>query len=205
MAFSEIRFEFGLGNSYSLQNTKFTLVPDEGASYDAATYTGQWDTRGFSGPVWYSVKLEVGNDKHTWGIEEIHHKVYLRNVDDFEEIDNYEASDGYNLVFFNYGTKIDDWIFRVGLGTVITHPDITINGETNFFRQTKHLFACPCNGDGYQLDGYAGQLAVAHYWPSFVNTYVEAKITYGDTTMNIIDGKSRLQNTAIHLAGGIKF
>jgi hypothetical protein len=98
---------------------------------------------------WWSFRLENWQNQSAWGLEITHHKIYLKNTTDL--IESFSISDGYNLVLFNLAKQYGRVNYRVGIGAVLGHVDVTIAGRERFIR--KGL-------DGYYLTGPAFQLNV---------------------------------------------
>jgi hypothetical protein len=64
-----------------------------------------------------------------WEFEDMHHKIYLTNTT--PEVEHFSISHGYNLFTINRAWRTQhQYIWRVGLGLVVAHPESTIRGQT---------------------------------------------------------------------------
>ena len=188
--------EFSTGYVFNADQT--LTVKQNG--YPDITFDAEFDTKPFTDPIYYALRYGRWTGNAAWEIELIHDKLY---VDDTPpDIQQFEITDGFNLLTINRAWNIKDIIYRVGIGTVITHPDITVRGETNFERGGG---AIPSFWeDGYHWGGIALQGAIQKRFFVTKNTFftLEAKLVYADTDVPIADGSVRVKNQSAHFLFG---
>jgi hypothetical protein len=93
----------------------------------AASFGGDYETRGFEGPLHYAGRVAHWQDDRAWELQFLHHKLYLRNRPPAVEM--VSVSHGFNIVTLNRAFKLDRWLLRVGVGPVIAHPEARISGS----------------------------------------------------------------------------
>ena len=82
--------------------------------------TGNYESRPLEVPYYYAWRLGAWDGNRAWEIELVHNKLYLKNKP--PEVQEFSISHGYNLLTVNRAWKENGFIFRGGLGVVITHP-----------------------------------------------------------------------------------
>ena len=95
--------------------------------------------------------------------------------------------------------------FRAGIGTVVTHPDIIIDGESNYVEGGGLIPKFWT--DGYHWGGVSSQLSI------FLNKRlndklyynIETKAVFANTNIPIVDGNFDLPNMSFHILLGISF
>lgn len=188
--------EFSTGYVFNADQT--LTVKQNG--YPDITFDAEFDTKPFTDPIYYTLRYGRSTENTAWEIELIHDKLY---VDDTPpDIQQFEITDGFNLLTINRAWNIKDIIYRVGIGTVITHPDITVRGETNFERGGGAIPAFW--HDGYHWDGIALQGAIQKHFFVTKNTFfsLEAKLVYAATNVPIANGSVRVKNQSAHFILG---
>ena len=202
---------FGDSATYSLSifsgavfNSKEDLHIKQDGFEDILVDDAKFKTKPFSGAPYYGIRLSRWKNNRAWEIEHIHHKLYLDDLP--PDVQKFEISDGYNLFLINHAWKLyNKYVLRVGAGAVISHPDITVRGKTNFKRGGG---AIPVIwSDGYRCCGITGQLSIAReinlYKKLFLNP--EIKITHSRQDVPIADGSVQVHNTALHLDFGFGY
>ncbi|MGL5253558.1 MAG: hypothetical protein ACRC9L_00815, partial [Brevinema sp.] len=174
-----------------------------------------WESRAFTvmsdAPYW-TTRIEIWNNKHTWGIgaEWIHQKIFLVNTDN--HIQHLDISHGYNLVLANfaykaYAGKVMEIITRVGIGPVVAHPELRIDG----------IYNGTADQAGFMLAGIGGQFSLQFRLPiaDYLSGLLEIKYTIAYAIIPF-SGINRENNTpytgslhvphhAIHLNWGFGF
>ena len=112
------------------------------------TIQARYNNRCFDDSHWWSVRLDQWNQENGFGIELIHHKIYLANTTDL--IESFSISDGYNLLLFNLGKQKGKKNYRVGFGVVLAHMDITIAGRDRYIK--KGLNGHYLTGPAFQIN-----------------------------------------------------
>tara|TARA_Y100001935_G_C17310446_1_gene515643 strand:- start:4595 stop:5374 length:780 start_codon:yes stop_codon:yes gene_type:complete len=158
------------------------------------TISANYKNRCFSGSHWWAFRLENWTDQTGWGLELIHHKIYLVNTT--ENLESFSVSDGYNLLFLNFAKQLGDINLRVGFGGVLAHVDATVLGRTRYIRK---------GFQGHYLTGPAFQINVEKLlWQStthfvsfdtkFTAAYAEVPISANNNELAIVP------DHAIHLS-----
>lgn len=160
------------------------------SGYSDLKVTGNYESRPFEVPYYYAWRVGAWNGNRAWELELVHDKLYLK--DKPSEIQEFSISHGYNLLTVNRAVEEKGFIFRAGLGVVITHPETTIRGLTH-----------PQDGGisgGYHLSGPTAQGAVEkrfHIWRGLIAS-LEAKLTASYARIPVERGHANVPNVAIH-------
>ncbi len=153
-----------------------------------------FDTKPFSTPPYYTIRGGYWQDESAWEMELVHHKLYAKTSDLDPQVNNFEITDGYNLLYVNRAVQArPNWNARVGLGLVIPHPDVTVNGERSH--------------GGYQLGGGSAQFALEREFALSEQWLLslEGKVSYSYAQITLDYGEAVVPNTALHLVGQVKF
>jgi len=128
-----------MGGSMSMDNRLYIHLKDQPDQEIHAQYTNQ----PFTDSHWWAFRTERFRGDRLRGFELIHHKIYLRNTNDV--VTRFSISDGYNLAYYNMGKAVGRNRYRFGMGMVLGHPDVTIEGRDNFHTPgpTGHFLAGP--------------------------------------------------------------
>ena len=118
-------FSTFLGQPISAHN-KLTLKLNNQTTHQTAHY----QSNPLEDSPYYVIRIEKWADQKGWGIEWIHHKLYLQNRP--STISHFSLSDGFNLLLISRSLKPNNWIFRIGGGAVLAHPDVQITGRSRF-------------------------------------------------------------------------
>ncbi len=181
----------GFGGALNLPQS-LSIEMDSGETIDLGTVN--YDTKPFNSPPYYALRAARWQDSKAWELEFIHHKIYLQSKYLNDRVTNFEISDGYNLLYGNYAAEITKgWITRFGVGAVIVHPDVTVDGVRSH--------------GGYQWRGITTQLALEREFPlsDAVIFSAEGKLTYSYAKANFTFGSATVPNTALHLLAMVKF
>lgn len=152
--------------------------------------TGNYESRPFEVPYYYAWRVGAWNGNRGWELELVHNKLYLK--DKPPEIQEFAVSHGYNLLTVNRAWDEKGFVFRAGLGVVITHPETTVRGLTD-----------PQDGgiyDGYHLSGPTVQGAVEkrfHVFRWFIVS-LEAKVTATYAWIPVEGGHADVPDVAVH-------
>ncbi len=157
----------------------------------------RYSTRPWKGSPYYAYRLGYKQ----WTAELVHHKLYLENPT--VEIQHFEVSHGYNLAMVSRIIPLPTsaWLFRVGIGLVIGHPEGRIRGKD--INPVKSLL-----GGGYHIGGVslqfsiARQLSIADHW--YLNP--ETKLTAAWARMPLAGGGFvQVPNIALHTLLGFGY
>jgi hypothetical protein len=113
-----------IGDAYNLDSRTSVVHPSLGT----VSLDGEYETRGFEGPVHYAWRVARWKEGRAWELQLLHHKLYLQ--DPPAGIDALSVSHGFNIVTLNRAFDYAGWRPRVGIGPVITHVEATIAGST---------------------------------------------------------------------------
>ena len=94
-------------------------------------HKSEWESKAFKDSPYYTARIEHWNGDQVAGIEWVHHKIYLKNNP--STITDLSISDGYNMLFYNRGIRSDNLIHKWGLGIIMAHPDVTLQGRSRFW------------------------------------------------------------------------
>jgi hypothetical protein len=159
-----------------------------------------YDTKPFSPPPYYMLRLGKWSDNQAWEFEFIHHKVYLTNTT--VEVPRFTITNGYNLMTVNHAwlTK-HQYIWRVGAGVVLAHPESTIRGQ-NFDE-----LGGTWNDNGYYVAGPTGMIALEKrfYLTKAFFVELEGKFTASYTNVKIANGYADAPDVAVHANVGIGY
>ena len=114
--------EMLLGDAFNLKS--HTHIHSEPVS--PAAFGGDYETRGFEGPLHYALRLTRWSQDRGWELQLLHHKLYLRNRP--SAVEALSISHGFNIVTLGRAYAMGPWRFRFGLGPVIAHPEARIAG-----------------------------------------------------------------------------
>ena len=183
------------GSAWSLPLPLTAELP-EGRTRIRARYS----TRPFADSPYYSYRGSISGRDGGVEAEMLHHKLYLENP--VPPIDRLEITHGYNLPTINLVGPGAGWLFRMGLGLVVAHPEGRVAGRPISAGRT-------FLGGGYQIAGITTQLAVGRRYLLgrglvAMTGAPEAKLT-GSWARMRLEGGGRLiaPNVAVHLLGGL--
>ena len=192
--------DLSLGDVYNL-NQDISISRN---NHPDINFNASFKTNGLKSPQYYSLRLRNEIRKIKIEFEFIHHKLY---VEDFpSEIDKLEVSDGYNLLLINIVNNIkDNLLYRFGLGTVVTHPDIVIEGQTNYIEGGGLIPKFWT--EGYHWGGICSQASLGYRKKISNKTQIilETKIIYASTKIPVVDGSFILPNLSLHFLAGFSF
>jgi len=157
--------------------------------------TARYNTEALTLPVYWDWRLSKWKNNKSWELEAIHHKLYLDNTT--EEVEKFNISHGFNMIFVNRGFEKNKLRYRTGLGLVLVHPESKIRGR-EFGNSTEDWDM------GYYLTGPAVNLAINRPLKLGGRFYfnAEGKTTFAYSRIKIADGHANVYNLALHLILG---
>ena len=163
------------------------------------TLTARYATRPFRDSPYYMYRVGrwSASTRRGWEVELLHHKLYLRNTP--PEVERFELTHGFNMLFVNRARRGRAAISRLGLGVVVAHPEATVRGRV--LTGNRGLLR-----DGYYLAGPAAQVAVARriaLGRTSLFAAVEAKGTAAYARVPVADGHASVPSLAAHLLVGL--
>jgi hypothetical protein len=145
---------------------------------------------------YYAWRVGRWNGDDAWEFEHIHNKMFLSNLP--PDVQQFQLTHGYNYVLFNRAHKAWGFIWRVGAGAIVTHPEIIVRGQS-LSQDSGGI------GGGYFLCGVGAQAAVEkrfylndHFYGS-----LEAKVTAGYADVPIVNGDAQVPALTLHGLFGI--
>jgi hypothetical protein len=180
-------FELFGGSVYSFRTP--LIIRQSG--YDNIRLNARYETKTFKPPLYYDLRIARWKDSHAWELEFIHQKLYLRNRP--PEVQNFSITHGYNLFTLNRAWMHRGFIFHLGAGIVITHPETTVRGM-------RHSEGGGLFNEGYYISGPTILLAIERrfYLRKELFATVEGKITGSYTRIPIQDGGADVTNLTVH-------
>ena len=192
--------DLSLGEVYNLdQDISISRTNGSDINFHAS-----FKTNGLKSPQYYSLRLGSEIRQIHTEFEFIHHKLYVEDLP--PEIDKFEVSDGYNLLLINIVNNIrDNLLYRFGLGTVVTHPDIVIEGQTNYVEGGGLIPKFWT--EGYHWGGICSQASLGYRKKitSQIQLNLETKIIYASAKIPVVDGSFILPNLSLHFLAGFSF
>lgn len=179
-------FQLGSGSAYNF-TTPLEIRQDREPDINISA---RYDTRAFSTAAWYyDMRIAKWKDNHAWEIETHHQKLHLDNRP--AEVQRFVISHGYNLNTVNSAWLINNFIYRLGLGIVITHPETKVRNKE---------YDDKGGVNGFHLSGVTAQAAMEKRFSvtEKIFVYLEAKMTASYATIPVEDGDASVPNAAIH-------
>jgi len=201
---SEYTFEMFTG---FVKNAKEDLViyRDNGNSIDMNDV--QFETHPQTVPYYYGMRISKWySDDTAWEFEHVHQKLYIDNPEQYYAgLTNWEVTDGYNFFMLNKAWKQEDKsiILRVGGGFIISHPDVTLDGERLHGDGSGALVW----GTGYHLSGFVLQTSAQKTFDINKNWFLgtEVKASYSRAYIQVPNGGVFVQNRALHFDFGFGY
>ncbi|MFY9151206.1 MAG: hypothetical protein WAO52_04260 [Prolixibacteraceae bacterium] len=167
-------------------------------NFPALKLTARYSTDPFTLPVYWDMRFSRWQNNKSFEFEIIHHKLYLDNIT--PEVQKFNISHGYNMLFLNRGFDKNKYHYRAGAGMVLAHPESKIRGKE--FGDTGDDFDL-----GYYLTGPVANLGIGRHFRInnrfYLNT--EAKTTLGYSKIRIAEGHADVYHMALHLVFGFGF
>lgn len=179
--------ELGTGTAHSFSTTLEIQQTSEPEIRTDADYA----TRPWKDAPYYNWRVSYRKEKSAWEVELLHHKLYLENEP--PQVQHFEVSHGYNMLFVNHLWKLRYFDFRAGAGPVISHTESVIR---NLALET-----------GYDLSGFAGQIGAGKrvYLSKRFFLNLETKLTFSNANVSVAEGDASVPNIAIHGLFGIGY
>ena len=191
---SEWTLEAFLGTALNIP-TPLTIIQK---AHPDITLTARYKEHAFEGFPYYALRVSRWSKNRAWELDFVHHKIYLDNPP--SDVQNFSISDGFNLLMVNRAWKTKRFIWRVGAGVIITHPESTVRDKA--FDETKGLFS-----QGFYISGPAIQGAIEKRIFLWKGLYVafEGKLTGSFARVSIVEGQANVPNVAFHILVGLGY
>lgn len=165
---------------------------------DAIRFNANFYSEPFYSPQYWMWRLGIENEKGSYELEAIHHKLYLSNKTDL--VKQFSISHGLNIITINKGIKYKNYLIHLGIGPIYAHPENNVRDKT--LDQTKGLF-----GMGYYITGPCTNIAISRKLfisKKFYSNF-ELKHTFAYANVPVADGYAEVYNNAFHLIFGLGF
>ena len=175
--------------------TSLTIVQN---GHPNITITAHYKEHTFEGFPYYTLRVGRWSEGRAWEIELVHHKIFLDDLP--AEVQRFSISDGFNILTINRAWNTRKFIWRLGVGLVVTHPESTVRGKS--FDESKGIFS-----QGYYISGVASQCALGKQillWKGFFVS-IEGKVTFSFVRVPIVDGHANVPNVAVHILVGLGY
>lgn len=167
-------------------------------NFEDIKFKAKYYSEPFYSPYYWVARIGYWNFNNGIEIETIHHKIYLKNLTD--EVQRFGISHGLNLISLNRAFEKNKFVYRIGIGTVIAHPENTIRNkplleEDGFLKM------------GYYICGLNSTASVSRYFQIFKNLKfsLEFKLNYSYSVVPIYEGKAYVKNFAIQSNFGLRY
>ena len=167
---------------------------------DITINSANYSTKPFDGSPYYAWRVARWEENKAWEIQLVHHKIYLNN--DHTDIQNFSISHGYNLITANRAWDKGDYIYRLGAGVVLTHPEFEIYNDSN----DQEL---GIGGAGFYLDGITAQAAIAKQYDITKNIFATTEAMYTASYAKVkpedYQYEATVPNSALHILAGLGY
>lgn len=188
--------EVGTGVPYNFP-TSLKIKQSNEPDIDMTAY---YDSDPFRSPFYHDLRIGKWDGNTAWEFEDIHHKIYLRNTN--SDVEHFSISHGYNLFYVDRAWLVPYcFIWRLGAGVVVAHPESTIRGKT--FDESGGTL----NNGGYYLAGPSAMTSIGKrfYLTKAFFVEIEGKITASYAWVKVVDGMAQAPNIALHGNFGIGY
>jgi hypothetical protein len=181
----------------AVYNLPVPVVIRQGGSEDIS-FRARFATNPFDFPLYYVVRVGKWRDGAAWEAEFIHQKLYLLNRP--PQVERFTITHGCNLFMINRAAERNLWVWRIGAGVVIAHPETTVRGKA-------YLSGRGILGSGYHLSGPAIHAALGRRVGLGGALFLvpEVKLTGTCARIPVSDGSAVVPNVAVHVLLGMGY
>jgi hypothetical protein len=192
---AEWSFEIFGGAAYSLPTPLSFQQSGQEDLHVNADYKGEPFNASHAAP-YYDWRAGWWKEDRAWEVEWLHHKLILENPP--PGVQQFNISNGFNLLTVNRAWAHRGFIYRLGGGAVIAYPYSTVRGKA--YPNEGGLF-----DTGYYLAGPTLQASAEKRFFLLKHFFLalEAKLTLSYARVPIQDGHADVTNAAIHGLFGI--
>jgi len=190
-----------------VKNAKEDMVIHRSSGDSIVMNDVEFETHPQTVPYYYGLRISKWYDDDTaWELEHVHQKLYIDNPEQYDAgLTNWEVTDGYNFFMLNKAwlKKESNIIYRFGGGFIISHPDVTLDGE----RLHGEGNGAVVWGTGYHLSGFVLQTSVQKRFDINKDWFfgTELKASYSKAYIEVPHGGVFVQNRALHLDFGFGY
>ena len=194
--FSQARWTFDL-NFEDVYNVPMPLTIKQNG-YPDIKFIAKFTADAFTAPVCWDWRFSRWENGKSWEIEAIHDKLYLINTND--EITKYSISHGFNIITINRGFEKKFVSYKIGVGTILIHPESVIRGM-GFGSSSDYT------DFGYFITGPILMFTICkpiQFCDRFYLNF-EGKTSFAYSYVKVAKGYSNLYNFAFHVGIGLGF
>ncbi|MEW6364557.1 MAG: hypothetical protein AB1714_07945 [Acidobacteriota bacterium] len=187
-------FQFFGGSALNIDTPLTIRQP----GYEDIDISATYMTRPFEDSPYYAYRIARWKGGAAWELEFVHHKLHLRNTT--SEVPHFEVTHGFNLLHVNRAWERPRFLYRVGAGVVIGHPESTVRGMPSSGKGG--LFNA-----GYFLAGITGHVAAEKRFHLTRKLFasLEGKLGAAYARVPVAEGKATVPNVAFHGLFGIGY
>ncbi len=189
---SKLVVEIGSGVPYNLPLP--LTIRQQGES--TIHINAQYDSYPFEIPIFWDWRIGYWSGSSGWELEAIHHKLFLQNKP--PEVQQFDISHGLNLVIINRCFIKDNFIFKIGAGITLTHPESVVRGKK--LDEQRGII-----NQGYYVSGPAILFSGGKrfYFLEKIFLSIEAKLGVSYSYIPVAEGTADVYNTAAMITFGI--
>lgn len=159
--------------------------------------TAHWATRPFRPTWYYAGQIGLWREKRGWLLDFTHHKLHM--IDRPGSIQQFEISNGVNMVTVSRGFRSGKFSWAVGGGPVITFP-------LNRVRGLEHARGQGVFG-GYFLSGATVMASATRHLPLFAGAFLslDGRLSATYVRVPVASGHASVPNLAAHFHLGLGY
>jgi len=159
--------------------------------------TPDWSTRPFTPTWYYGARIARMSGARGWGVEFVHHKLYLDNPPE-PEVTRFWITNGVNSILAQRILPLGKQELSIAAGPTWGVPRSTVRGKTYSFTLGKE-------GGRYDFAGWTGQVGVTRRMKIGPHVYgvLGVKGTVSTLDVPIAGGRAATTNLALHVNYGL--
>lgn len=196
VVFSQYAFKMEMHGGFPINIASPVHIVQSG--HDPIRFNAHFYSEPFYSPQYWMWRLGIENDKGSYELEAIHHKLYLSRENNI--VKQFSISHGLNIITINKGIVCKNFLIHLGVGPILAHPENNVRDKA--LDQTKGLF-----GMGYYITGPCTNIAISRkifLTKKFYSNF-ELKHTFAYANVPVVDGYAEVYNNAFHLIFGLGF
>ena len=187
-------WQIGTGSAISL-SSPLTISQ---SGYPDISLTANYETKAWETVApYYQIRVGYWEGDKAWELETVHHKLYLKNNP--PEVQQFNISHGYNYYTVNRAWRKEGYIWRVGGGFVLTHPETIVRGLESDYSGGL---------EGFYISGVTMHVAVEKRFPlkrENWDFYLEVQAATSYAEVPVADGTAEVPVTAFHAHFGMAY
>ncbi len=187
------RLDGWLGDAWSSRTP--LIIRQEGEA--EIRVTPDWSTRPFTPTWYYGARIARMSGGSGWGVEFVHHKLYLDNPPE-PEVTRFWITNGVNIMMAQRILPLGKQELSIAAGPTWGVPRSTVRGETYSFIRGKE-------GGRYDFAGWTGQVGVTRRMKLGPHVYgvLGVKGTVSTIDLPIARGRAETTSLALHVNYGL--